>query len=205
VGKPAIQGPALSFTTPQLIEKAEYTNWALSGAITDKKQGQPIALPGGSTFNGRGEVNPETGAGSVSGSLTIPSFTTTVNLFGVLPLRLGMTISEAGQLEGTLAKSETVPGDESLKTPLTLNVSVTSFDVLGLMFEPSCTTTEGATLSLSDTLSREELLSKGWSFSGTTTLPRFQCGGQFGPLLAYVLDVLLSGPENPYSLRIAAP
>jgi alpha-tubulin suppressor-like RCC1 family protein len=205
LGRVSPVSPSDEFTYEPPVEKAEYANWVLSGAITDKKQGQAITLPQGSTFNGRGEVNPETGGGSVSGSLAIPPLSAEVNLFGVLPLHLGMTISATGQLEGALAKSETVPGDESLKIPLTLNVGVTSFDVLGLMFEPNCTTTENTALVLSDTLSREELLSKGWSFSGTTTLPRFTCEGQFGQLLAYVLDVLLSGPENPYSLRIAAP
>ena len=198
-------GAQVSFTTPPLIEKAEYMNWVLSGAITDKKQREAITLPTGATFDGSAEVNVETGAGSVTGNLAIPPLGAEVNLFGVLPLHLGITIAEVGQLEGTLAESQTVPGDESLTIPLTLNVGVTSFNALGLMFEPGCTTTESATLLLSDTLSREELLSKGWSFSGTTRLPRFKCEGQFGQLLAFVLDVLLSGPENPYSFRIAAP
>jgi hypothetical protein len=75
---------------------------------------------------------------------------------------------------------------------------------MGLTIPTSCTTTESASLALTDNLTREELLSKGWSFTGTTTLPRFKCeGGFLGGLLSWVLSTLISGPENPYSLRFA--
>ena len=63
-----------------------------------------------------------------------------------------------------------------------------------------------AALTLVDNLTREELLTKGWSVAGTTTLPRFQCeGGFLGSLLGALLTALLSGPENPYSMSIRAP
>jgi hypothetical protein len=189
------------------IEKAEYKNWVLSGSLTDKKQGQAIALPEGSTFNGSGEVNTQTGAGSVTGNLSIPPFTAPLKLFGVLPLSLGVTIAQAGPLEGTVAKSEMVSGDQTLTIPANLNVFITSIGLFGLKLPTNCTTTEPVALQLTDTLTREELLRKGWSFTGATTLPRINCEG--GPLgrgvLGFALSVLLSGPENSYSLKFSAP
>ena len=50
-------------------EKFQQNGWALSGSLTDKRLGEPITLPSGSTFNGSGELNTETGAGSITGNL----------------------------------------------------------------------------------------------------------------------------------------
>jgi hypothetical protein len=187
-------------------EKAEYKNWSLSGALTDKKRRQTITLPEGSTFNGQGEVHVEAAKGSVSGSVSIPPFTAPLKLFGVLPLSLGVSITQAGPFEGSVAKSETAPGDEALTIPAKLNVSITSIGLVGLKHPTNCTTAEPVALGLIDTLTREELLKKGWSFTGTTTLPRFNCeGGPSAKALSSLLSELLSGPENGYALKFSAP
>jgi alpha-tubulin suppressor-like RCC1 family protein len=199
-------GFSLALTGEPPIERAEYNNWVLSGGLSDKKQGQAITLPEGSTFNGSGEVNTETGNGSVNGNLSIPPFTTPLKLFGVLPLSLGVSISEAGPLEGALANSETVPGEEALTIPAKLNLSITSIGLFGLKLPTNCTSAEPVALQLTDTLTREELLKKGWSFTGTTTLPHLNCeAGPLGRVLGFVLSALLSGPENSYSLKFSAP
>jgi outer membrane protein assembly factor BamB len=188
------------------IETAEYKNWRFSGSLTDKKLGQPFVLPEGSTFNGSGELNTETGAGSVKGNLSVPPFTTAFKLLGVLPVRLGTTLTQVGAFEGTVAKSETVAGDETLTIPAKLNLGITSIGIFGLNIPTNCVTAEPIALSLTDTLTREELLTKGWSFNGTTTLPSIACeGGLFGSFLGVVLSHLLSGPENPYALTIRSP
>jgi hypothetical protein len=205
-GGTSVTTPADQFTYVSPIEKAEYKNWVLSGSLTDKKLGQAITLPAGATFNGSGEVNAETGAGSVNGNLSIPSFTTTLSLFGVLHVGLGITLTQVAPLEGTLGRSETVPGDELLTLPARLKLGVTSVSLLGLTIPTRCATAEPLSLSLADTLTREELLTKGWSFAGTTALPSFTCeGGFLGFLFGQVLSGLLSGPENSYSLGIKAP
>jgi hypothetical protein len=190
---------------PNPIERAEYKNWVLSGSLTDKKQGQAITLPEGSTFNGSGEVNTETGKGSVTGNLSIPPFTAPLKLFGVLPVSLGVSITQVGALEGAVAKSESLLGDELLTIPARLNLGVNSVGLFGLKLSVNCTTAEPVSLELTDTLTREELLKKGWSFSGTTTLPTLKCEGFLGAILGRVLSALLSGPENGYSLKFSAP
>jgi pimeloyl-ACP methyl ester carboxylesterase len=186
------------------IEKAELKNWVVSGSITDKKQGQPITLPAGSTFNGTGEVNLQTGAGSVEGNLFFPPFNSTLNFFGLIPTTLGLTLTETAPITGTVTEAEA--GKETLTLPVKLNMGITSFKVFGLTIPAQCTTAEPIALNLVTTLSREELLSKGWSFTGSTTLPRFKCeGGLLGSLLSFVFSSSISGSENPYAIKVTAP
>lgn len=192
--------------TYEAIERAEYKSWVLSGSITDKRLGQAITLPAGSTFNGQGEVSSETGLGSVKGSISIPPFTATIRLFDFLPVSLGMALAEVGTLEGLIESSSTVPGDETLSAPLSLSLRVTSVGLLGLVIPTDCATAQAVSLALADTLTREELLTKGWAFTGLSALPRFKCeGGFLGHLFGQVLSGLLSGTENPFTLAVNAP
>jgi hypothetical protein len=70
-----------------------------------------------------------------------------------------------------------------------------------------CSTSEPVSLNLTQTLDLEELLTKGWSLTGTTSIPTFKCEGKGieTNLLAGALSAVLSGPENPFSLAITAP
>jgi hypothetical protein len=183
------------------IHRLEYKNWMLAGTLGDETLGQAITLPGKSTFNGSGELNTGTSTGWVKGNLVIPPFSAPLTLFGQLPVSLGVTLSEIGPLEGAVVGSETVPGEESLTAAAKLGVRVTSLSLLGLRIPTSCSTTEPVVLALSDTLTREALQTKGWSFAGTFTLPRFRCeGGFLGAAFGPVLSGLMSGPENDHSL-----
>jgi hypothetical protein len=201
------EGEALGeFTYLSPTQKAQDENWVLSGSLTDKKLGQLVTLLAGATFNGSVEVNTETGAGSVSGSLAIPAFTTALKLFGVLPVELGMTLTPEGSVAGTVAKSETIPGDETLTVPVKFGMGITSVSLLGLKIPTTCATAEPLSLSLVDNLTREELLTKGWNFAGSTTIPNVKCeGGLLGGLFGAVLSALLSGPENAYAFKVTAP
>ena len=80
-------------------------------------------------------------------------------------------------------------------------VSAPTIDALTLS-----SSTEPVTPTLVENLTREAVLSKGWSFAGTTRLPLFRCeGGFLGPVLGLVLSALVSGPENAYSLQFGPP
>lgn len=190
--------------TYESAETAEYKDWALSGSITTRRLRQPVALPAGSAFNGSGEVNGETGVGAVTGRFAVPPFTASLKLFGVLPVTVGLTLNEEGTASGSVAKSESVPGEETLALPAKFKLGITSIGVLGLSIPTSCSGAEPLSLSLTDTLTREELLSTGWAFSGSATLPRMRCeGGFLGSAFGAVLSALVSGPENQYSLKVA--
>jgi pimeloyl-ACP methyl ester carboxylesterase len=187
------------------VQHSELKNWKVSGAITARKLHQPFTLPEGSTFNGGVELDTGTGTGTAEGNLSIPAFTSSGRLFGVLPTSLGVTLTQAGPLEGTVAPSESSPGEEVLTLPTQLSMGITSVKLLGLMLPTQCTTAEPVSLPLSATLTREELLTQGWSFAGATTLPKLKCEGFLGPLFSLVLTSLISGPENPYTIKITAP
>jgi pimeloyl-ACP methyl ester carboxylesterase len=187
------------------VQQRELKNWVVSGTITPTKLRQPITLPEGSTFNGSAEVNTATGAGSVEGSLTIPPFAYTTRLFGLLPTTFSLTLTQVGAVKGTVAASETTPGDETLTLPVQLSMGVTSLKLLGLTIPAQCATAEPISLNLTATLTREELLEHGWSFSGTTALPRIKCEGLLGNLFSGLLTILISSPENPYSIKVTAP
>jgi hypothetical protein len=184
----------------------EFANLAFSGSLTDARIGQPITLPGGATFNGSGEFNSATGTGSVDGSLSVPPFTASLKLFGLASVNLGLTLTQVGAIEGTVARSEAVPGDEALSVPVKLSLGVTSLSLLGLKLPTACSSVEPLSFNLTDNLTSEELLHPGWSFTGTTTVPKVRCaGGLLGDLFGDVLTHLLSGAGNPYALTIRAP
>ena len=198
------QGTA-SFTYTEAT-KLEYNNWTLSGSLTPKRLGQPIALPSGSTFSGNGQFSAETGSGSLTASLGVPAFKSTLKLFGAIPMSLGLTLSQAGPAEGKLARSETVSGDEVLSIPVKLKVGITSVGLLGLSIPTKCATAESLSLTLSADVAGEELLTKGWGFGGSASLPRIKCeGGLLGTAFGVVLSGLLSGPETVYALTIRPP
>jgi pimeloyl-ACP methyl ester carboxylesterase len=184
---------------------AEIKNWVVSGSITPKRVKQPITLPAGSTFNGSAEVNSE-GVGGVQGNLFVPPFNNTLKFLGLLPTTLGLTVTQVGSIAGKVTQSETAPGQETLTVPVSLKLGVTSLKLLGLSIPTKCATIEPISLNLTDTLSEEELLSKGWTFTGTTSIPFVRCeGGLLGSLFGLVLSGLLTGPENQYSLQVTAP
>lgn len=193
-----------SITVAPGVINVEFKNWLLAGALTPKRLAQAITLPPGSTFNGSAKLDTGSGAGSVAGNISIPPFTAALKLFGLIPAGLGITLSEAAPLSGTFTESES--GDERLSIPLALKMRITSVSLLGLSIPTSCETKEPLSLGLADTLTREDLLTKGWSFAGNTTLPAIRCeGGFLGTLFGPILSALISGPENPYSLSFTAP
>jgi hypothetical protein len=107
---------------------------------------------------------------------------------------------------GTIAKSTTVSGDETLTLPVQLELGFTSLGLLGLNVPTSCSTSAPVALTLSDTLTKEALLSKGWAFSGATTIPRVSCsGGLLGALYGEVISGLISGAGASYSFTVTAP
>lgn len=202
---PACNAPLIgaSNSVPFTYTAAVYERWQVSGSLADARLGQPITLPEGSTFSGSAALNRETGAGSVNGQLSIPDFTNTFKLFGALPVTLGISLAETAPLEGSVSSAQAPSGDESLSMPLRLNLGITSVALLGLSIPTQCATVEPLALELADTLTAEELLKSGWSFTGTSSVPRFEChGGWLGHLFGAVLSALLSGPDNTYALSV---
>ena len=66
----------------------------------------------------------------------------------------------------------------------------------------SCQTAQPVVFPLSSEVTVEELLTKGTSSSGETTLPAVHCGGFLGSCIGSLLTILMSGPNNPYVFAI---
>jgi hypothetical protein len=194
-------------TPPHHIYKPQYKKWTVSGnVLTDKHNGRAVTLESG-TFDGSGEVNRETGAGSLSGTISTPRDTSSVELGGSQgDPSLDITLSPVGAVAASTANSG---GLEQLSAPLEVHIGFTKIGNHPI----DCETAEPVQLKLADTLDLEELLTQGWHFTGTTTIPEITCearGGHKDPSpedlsLGQALSAAFSGSENHFSLAITAP
>lgn len=182
-------------TTPDLI--VHFPNWKLTGSVTDKKLNQAIPLPTGATFNGSADLN----TGVIGGDIKVPPFSATVKVLG-LPTKVGLTITETGPASGTILPDPVTAGNLVISIAAKANLGVTSVGLFGLNIPTSCTTTSPLVLPLSASVGLSGLGS-GVSFTGTTTFPSLKCGGLLGGILGPVLSALMSGPNNPFALKIA--
>jgi hypothetical protein len=192
---------------PHRIYKPQYKQWTVSGnVLTDNHDGRAVTLEGG-TFDGSGEVNHETGAGSISGTISLPHSTSSVELGGSQgKASLEMTLTPVGALAASTSASE---GLEELTDPLRVNIGFTRMDNHPI----DCETAQPVQLDLANTLDLEELLSQGWHFTGTTAIPEIKCeagGGHKEPTpddvsVGQLLSSAFSGSENHFSLAITAP
>jgi hypothetical protein len=191
-----------------------FVNWAVSGSLTPKKLNEPVVLPKGSTFNGVAEfatLTPTELKGTLSGSLYVPPFKTTLKLAGLVPSEVGVTFTEVGKSEGTMSlgapgacAGSPYPGEcTTMKVTSKAIIGITVVGLLGIDVPTECHTSEPVVFNLSTTLTLGELLDVGPHFSGTTTIPSIQCEGLSGLALGALITGLMSGPENPYALYIA--
>ena len=190
------------------------TNHAVSGFLTPKKLGEPVVLPKHSTFNGVVNLastppTPDWG-GTLTGSLSVPPFEASLKLAGLIPTTVGVTFTEVGTSEGTIGEAPAADCPEpALPGPCAqMNVTskatlgITEVGLLGIGLPVHCETAEPIVLSLTDDLTFEEVTEIGPHFKGTVTIPRIQCAGLEGLLVAPLLTTLMSGPDNPYAIYI---
>jgi hypothetical protein len=187
---------------PPLIEEAEYSNWVLAGELAP--DGATIRLPSGSTFNGRAQLDTDTGSGAVAGDVAVPPFTSTITAHH---RRMGLAVSltQASALAGTLENSESIRGDETLTVPATLRLTISAVSASGRVYPVDCYASAPISLTLIATMTREQLLSKEWSFSGAATIPAIKCKHNIGGVVSgSLLSSRLSGPAEPYSFSVTA-
>jgi hypothetical protein len=183
-------------TTVEAPPTVPFKNWKLTGSLTVKKLNEKITLPAGSTFNGSATI-----PGALTGDTSVPPFSASIKLFGFVPTTLGVTFTESGHVTGTV--TPVAGGNLLIKGTSKDNIGITGVGFLGLNIPVSCKTNEAVTFPLEATAS-PLALSKGLTFSGTTTLPKVTCsGGLLGALFGPIISELLAGPNNAFSLTIA--
>jgi hypothetical protein len=184
-------------TTTEAAPTVNFKNWILTGSLTDKKLGEKITLPAGSTFNGTGTL-----PGPLTGNTAVPPFKASVKIFGLLPITLGVTFTESGPVTGAISVSGS---NVTLTGTAKDNIGLTGVTLLGLNIPTTCKTSSPVTFPLSTTEPISSL-EKGdpVTFNGTTTLPSISCeGGLLGSLFGSVITELMSGPGNAFTLTIA--
>jgi hypothetical protein len=191
---------ASAFTLTTVFE-----NWRVTGSLTDKKLNQQIVFPEG-TFNGEAAVELPTLNGVLFGTTAIPTFETTIKIFGI-PAKATLTFEQVGIAEGS-TKGEPggcagAPACLDLSVPTKVNLVMTKLVLLGITFNERCETREPGLLALNQVLTVGEFVSVGSHFVGTTNIAPMKCNGIFGLINGANLTALLSGPENPYAINVA--
>ncbi len=194
--------------------KLTLTNQAVSGYLTPKKLGEPVVLPKHSTFNGvlnLASIAPTPGwGGTLTGSLSVPPFEASLKLAGLIPTTVGLTFTEVGTSEGTIGEAPAADCPEpALPGPCAqvhitsrATLGITEVGLLGIGVPVRCETSEPVVFNLSDDLTFEEVTEIGPHFNGTVTIPTIRCAGLEGLVVAPLLTILMSGPDNPYALYI---
>jgi hypothetical protein len=189
VGAPAAQATHVqNFIIP-------LNNWQVGGSLGVKKLNEDIQLPPGSVFNG-GITPPPL---RVEGHTTIPDFTTTIKLLGLLPNHIGLSITETAPTTGTIRPNP--GGTATTKVTVSSNIRIKSLRV-GLLPVPvgrNCHTSSPVILNLDDTGVLDVI--NGFAFEGFYTIPKLTgCG-----LVTPTLNLLMAGPNNPYALTLKPP
>jgi hypothetical protein len=191
-------------------------NWAVYGSVTAKKLNEEVVLPKGSTLNGEASFSEfgENGVhGTIKGKLFVPPFKAPLKIAGVGTL-VGTTadirITQVGEAEGTITEVPSAACANSwvglpcleLSVNSLANLGITATGIAGVELPTNCETSEPMLLPIKAHLTTAELLYEAHA-SGVATIPSFTCEGLQGPVVAAALDLLMSGPENPFKLGLA--
>ncbi|MHB8491947.1 MAG: lipase family protein [Solirubrobacteraceae bacterium] len=169
--------------------------WQVSGSITAKKLGISLKVPPGATLSAEADIT----TGKLSASLFVPPIEETVKLFGLIPVTIAGSLTQAGPINGTTRLSNS--GVLSLSATGGATLTTKSLTVLGLRIPLECHTEKPIELPLSVEEPVNALSTGSISLSDNVTIPPFTGCGIFGPLTS----LILSGSGNPLNLSAAPP
>jgi pimeloyl-ACP methyl ester carboxylesterase len=168
--------------------------WELKGKVTEAKSGISVEVPKGSTLSAEGDVT----TGALTATLSIPPIDQTIDI-GLIPVTVKGALTPTGTIHGTV--SLTNGGVFSESASGSANELVGSV-VVGIFTVPiGCTTVEPIQLPLSISEPVNELVTGGFSFKTTVTVPEFGGCGLFGP----ILSATMSGPGNTIEMAATPP
>ena len=168
--------------------------WELKGKVTEKKSGLSVEVPKGSTLSAEGDVT----SGALTATLSIPPIDQTISVLGI-PITVKGALTPTGTIHGTVGLTNGGVFSESASG--SANELVGSVGV-GIFTVPiGCTTVEPIQLPLSISEPVNELVTGGFSFKTTVTVPEFGGCGLFGP----ILSATMSGPGNTIEMTATPP
>jgi pimeloyl-ACP methyl ester carboxylesterase len=168
--------------------------WELTGKVTEAKSGISVEIPRGSTLSAEGDVT----TGALTANLSIPPIDQTI-FIGLIPVTVKGALTPTGTIHGSVGLSDSGVFSESASG--TANELVGSVGVGVFTVPIGCTTVEPISLPLSISEPVNELVSGGFSFKTTVTVPEFGGCGLFGP----ILSATMSGPGNTIEITATPP
>lgn len=170
-------------------------NWNLNGTVTVKNLGSTLTLPSGSTFTGDTDLT----SPRLTGSLNIPSFAAKVNILGLVPATVNLTITPTSPATGTASLDNN--GQLHVHGHAYANISITGLKALGITIPSGCTTTAPVDFPLDFDGPVSSLGSGNLVFSGTTTFPSLGgCGSNAG-----LLNAFFAGSGQKFTFIVSAP
>ncbi|MGH2864306.1 MAG: lipase family protein [Solirubrobacteraceae bacterium] len=168
--------------------------WELSGKVTEAKSGLSVDVPKGSTLSAEGDVT----SGALSATLSIPPIDQTIWV-GLIPVTVKGALTPTGTIRGTVGLTNGGVFSESANG--SANELVGSVGVGWFTVPIGCTTVQPISLPLSISEPVNELVTGGFSFKTTVTVPEFGGCGLFGP----ILSATMSGPGNTIEMTATPP
>jgi hypothetical protein len=184
----------IAFAAPAAhAAQVPFNDWTVKGKLGLAKLHQDVTLPPGGTFNGSLETTTE----QLTGHVAIPRFTSRLTVLG-FPVDATLDLVEAGPATArvVLGGTTTIDGQSAL----TVYIRKLRSPYLPLNLVSSrCRTSAPVVLPLHYAGPLD--LVNGFTFSGKTTIPPLTgCG-----LTTPVLNLVMAGPNNPFSVTIAPP
>jgi pimeloyl-ACP methyl ester carboxylesterase len=168
--------------------------WELNGKVTEAKSGISVEVPKGSTLSAEGDVT----SGALTATLSIPPIDQTISVLGI-PITVKGALTPTGTIHGSVSLTNSGVFSESASG--SANELVGSVGV-GIFTVPiGCTTVKPIELPLSISEPVNQLVTGGFSFKTTVTVPEFGGCGLFGP----VLSATMSGPGNTIEMTAKPP
>jgi hypothetical protein len=206
-------GTLAATTSASAYELKVPAKFAVYGSLTDKKLNEKVVLPKGSSFTGLVNItNIAEGEffAKLSGNLSVPPWTASLKVAGVVPVTTDLTLTEVGESGGTISAAPPAEcahdriGGECVTIAVKSKaiLGITAAGVAGVELPTHCVTSEPLELALRTTETSPSLQHE-THFTGTATIPSLTCEGLQGPVVALALTTAMSGPENPYAIGLA--
>jgi hypothetical protein len=183
----------MTAAAPASAQTIPFDHWKASGTLTIKKLNQGVAFPAGSEFNGSLDVPTR----RLTGHVTVPVFKSRLTVFGI-PADATLELVETAPVAGTVVLGGTTTIDATSSFVIRIRRLASPWLPLNLVAS-RCQTASPVTLQLH--YSGPPDFANGFAFAGTTTIPRLTGCGLTTPLLT----ALMSGPGNPFSVRLTPP
>ncbi|HLI32763.1 MAG TPA: DUF6801 domain-containing protein [Solirubrobacteraceae bacterium] len=174
---------------------------AIGGTITLGRSHQSVALPQGAL---EGSASYYSGGqdGSFAASAKLPSFTAPVRLLGLVPIELGMEVTQVKPFTGITAVLNGPPGRWGVHAQGQLALNISSLALFGLRLPVRCATAEPSSLEIAEVTTEAQALAGQLTLATGGALAPFECHGSFFDApMRVILNELLFGSGSALRLE----